>query len=136
MKSKFNKNWNSSVQPRKQRKFLANAPIHIKHKLLSAHLDKSMKEKYKTRSLEVKKNDEVKIMRGSFAGKTSKVTLVNLKKSRVQLDGINKVRKDGEKIPVWFHTSKILITKIDDNDKKRFKNLKLNIEKQKEKQNA
>jgi len=139
MKSEFNKNWNKSKQPRKQRKFIANAPIHIKHKLLSAHLNKSMNEKYRTRSIELRKNDEVKVMRGKFKGRNSKVTIVDSKNTRVQLDGINKPKKDGEKVPVWFHPSKLLITKLEDSDKKRFKNLKLNItqiKETKEKENA
>ncbi len=126
MKSKFNKNWNSSVQPRKQRKFLFNAPNHIKRKLLSAHLSKDLRKKYNTRAIEVIKNDEVKIMRGKFTNKMGKVSLIDSKKSRVHIDGIDRTRKDGEKVPIWIHASKILIIKLNDSDKKRFKHLKDN----------
>lgn len=135
MKSEFNKSWNSSVQPRKQRKFAANAPIHIKRKSLSAHLAKTLREKYSTRAIELRKDDEVKVMRGKFTKKTGKVTLVDAKNSRVQVEGVNRTRKDGEKIPVWFFASKLLITKLNDSDKKRFKRLKLNKE-TKENENA
>ncbi len=135
MKSEFNKDWNGSVQPRKQRKFLANAPIHIKHKLLSSHLDKSLKEKYGIRAVEVRKDDEVKIMRGKFTNKTGKITIVDVKNTRVQVNGVNRSRKDGEKVPVWFHPSKLLIIKLNDSDKKRFKKSKLNVT-NKEKENA
>jgi len=135
MKSEFNKDWKGSVQPRKQRKFLANAPIHIKHKLLSSHLDKSLKEKYGIRAVEVRKDDEVKIMRGKFTNKTGKITIVDVKNTRVQVNGVNRSRKDGEKVPVWFHPSKLLIIKLNDSDKKRFKKSKLNVT-NKEKENA
>lgn len=126
MKSKFNKSWNSSIQPRKQRKFLHNAPNHIKRKLLSAHLSKDLRKKYNIRAIEVIKNDEVKIMRGKFVNKMGKVTLIDSKKSRVHVDGIDRTRKDGEKVPIWIHASKILIIKLNDSDKKRFKHLKDN----------
>ena len=127
MKSKFNKSWNKSTQPRKQRKFIANAPNHIKRRLISAHLNKSLKEKYQTRAIELRKDDEVKIMRGKFAKKTGKVTLIDIKNSRAQVEGIDRMRKDGEKVPVWFHASKLLLTKLNDSDKRRFKNIKMDV---------
>ena len=129
MKSEISKPWNSRVQPRKQRKFIANAPIHIKRKSLSAHLNKALKEKYNTRAIELRKDDEVKVMRGKFSKKMGKVTTIDVKNSRVQVEGADRMRKDGEKVPVWFHASKLLIIKLNDSDKKRFKNLKSNSEK-------
>jgi len=123
MKNKFSKNWISSKQPRKQRKFLANAPRHLKQKFMSSPLDKPLKEKYQTRNLEIRKNDEVKVMRGKFTKKQGKVTLVDVNNQRVQIEGLNITKKDGEKVPVWFHPSKIKIIKLEDSDKKRFKHL-------------
>lgn len=123
MKSKFSKSWVSSKQPRKQRKFLANAPRHIKQKLMSSPLDKPLREKYQTRNIEIRKNDEVRVMRGKFTKKQGKVTLVDVNNQRVQIDGLNITKKDGEKVPVWFHPSKIKIIKLEDSDKKRFKQL-------------
>lgn len=131
MKSKFNKNWNKSKQPRKQRKYLANAPGHIKHKLLSAMLDKSLKERHKRNSLEIKKDDEVKVMKGKYTKKQGKVLKVDVKNTRVQIDGILTTKKDGEKTPVWFHPSNLKIIKIEDSDKKRIKNKNLTKEKTK-----
>jgi large subunit ribosomal protein L24 len=124
MKSEFNKNWNRSVQPRRQRKFLINAPLHIKRKLLSATLDKSLRTKNKRRSIEVRKNDEVVVMSGKFEKKQGKVTKIDVKKTRVQIDGLTIKKKDGEKIPVWFHPSKLKIIKLDDSDNKRLKKKK------------
>jgi len=119
MKSEFNTNWNKSKQPRKQRKYLANAPNHLKGKFLSANLDKPLRAKLGRRSLEVRKNDEVKVMRGKYTKKSGKVLLVDRDNARVQIDGLNVGKKDGEKVPVWFHASNIKITKLDDSDKKR-----------------
>ena len=69
MKAEFNKMWKSSKQPRKQVKFRANAPNHIKKTFMGATLDKELRKKYGMRSIEVRKGDEVKIMRGKFAKK-------------------------------------------------------------------
>ncbi len=124
MKSKFSKSWVASVQPRKQRKYIANAPAHLKHKLMGSTLDKSLREKLSRRSIEVRKGDEVKIMRGKFSKKQGKVILADVKNSRIQVDGINRTKKDGEKIPVWFHPSKVKIIKLDDSDKRRLKTKK------------
>ena len=46
MKKDWNKTWNSSTQPRKQRKFRHNAPIHIRRKLMSSTLSKELRKKY------------------------------------------------------------------------------------------
>jgi ribosomal protein uL24 len=48
---------------------------------------------------------------------------VDVNNQRVQIEGLNITKKDGEKVPVWFHPSKIKIIKFEDSDKKRFKHL-------------
>ena len=103
MKSGFSPSWNRSVQPRKQRKYVANAPNHIKRKMLAATLDKPLRTKLSRRSIELRKNDEVKVMRGKYAKKTGKVLTIDMHNSRIQIDGITITKKDGEKVSVWFH---------------------------------
>ena len=132
MKSEFNKSWNSSVQPRKQRKFVANAPNHIKRKLMGAGLDKKLRERYGIRSIEVRKGDEVKIMRGKFAKKQGKVGTVDVGNSRIQIDGVQRAKKGGEKVETWFHPSNVKIIILDDSDNRRMKRLKVvKVEKEK-----
>ena len=121
MKSEFNKSWNSSKQPRKQRKFVANAPNHIKRTLLGATLDKKLREKYGMRSVEVRKGDEVKIMRGKFAKKQGKVGKVDVKHTRIQIDGLQRAKLGGEKVETWFHPSNVKIIVLDDSDNRRMK---------------
>ncbi|HSQ01903.1 MAG TPA: 50S ribosomal protein L24, partial [Methanobacterium sp.] len=53
-----------STQPRKQRKFIYKAPLHIRHKLMSVTLSEELREQYGRRSLPVKTGDTVKVMRG------------------------------------------------------------------------
>lgn len=119
MKSKFSTAWLSSRQPRKQRKFRANAPYHIKHKFLNAHLSKALREKYSKRNLPLRKGDEVLVMRGAFKKKKAKVNSVNLKKSLITLENIQRTKKDGTKVSVYFQPSKLQIQSLNLDDKKR-----------------
>ena len=128
MKQKFSTHWKGSVQPRKQRKYLANAYWHINHKLISANLSKKLREKYKRRSFPVRKDDVVKIMRGEFKKKTGKVENIDYKRSRVIIDGIFRTKKDGTKVKVYFTTSNLQIQELNLNDKMRLKSLQRNKE--------
>jgi len=121
MKSKFNKNWNKSVQPRKQRKFLANAPNHLLRKFMASPLDKISRKKYKRKSIEIIKGDEVKIMRGKFKRKQGKISICDIKNTRVQIEGITKQKKAGDKVGIWFHPSKIKIITLNEKDNRRLK---------------
>jgi large subunit ribosomal protein L24 len=130
MRSFFNKTWNSSVQPRKQRKYLANAPNHLRQKMLSATLDKELRKKHGIRSIAIRKNDEVKVMRGKFSKKQGTVLAVSLRDARVQVEGIEIAKKSGDKITLWLRPSSLKIIKLDDSDKKRLKNVKKEVKKE------
>ncbi len=121
MKSKFSKMWNSSKQPRKQIKFRANAPNHIKRRLMGAMLDKSLREKHEIKKISVRKGDEVKIMRGKFRGKLGKVGMVDVKNLRIQIEGVQRAKKAGEKLETWFHPSIVRIISFEGSDRKRMK---------------
>lgn len=133
MKSEFNKSWNSSKQPRKQVKFRANAPNHIKRTFMGSTLDKPLREKYERRNIEVVKGDEVKIMRGKFTGKQGKVGKVDIKHTRIQVDGIQRTKKGGEKIETWFHPSSVKIIILNDKDSRRFNKSKKAVTKTEDK---
>jgi len=138
MKSAFSNQWNSSTQIRKQRKYRYNAPLHIKNKFLNVHLDKDLRKKYGTRSIRIRKGDEVKIMLGKFKGKSGKVTFVNAKNEQITIDGMQNKKKDGTKINAFFNASNLMITQLNVDDKKRFKRINLSkdskkVEKEEEK---
>jgi len=123
MKSKFSTSWQSSSQPRKQRKYIANAPLHLRHKFLSANLSKELRKKYAKRSLPLRKGDEVLIMRGSFKKKKAKITEVNLVKSLVALENVQRQKKDGTKVNVFLHPSNLQIVTLTLDDKERLNTL-------------
>jgi large subunit ribosomal protein L24 len=114
MKREFSTSWISSKLPRKQRKYLANAPLHKKHKFLSANLSEELRKKHSKRSLPLRKGDEVLVMRGSFKRKKAKVSLISLKKSIVFIEGIQRTKKDGTKVNVPFSPSNLQITSLFD----------------------
>lgn len=121
MKKKFSKSWKSSTQKRKQRKYIHNAPLNIKHKFLASHLSKELIKKYNKRSIPVRKGDKVKIVRGQFKKKEGKVEKVFTKKSRVYIDSIQITKIDGTKTHYPIHPSNLIITDLNLDDKKRKK---------------
>lgn len=124
MKKEFSKKWIGSKQPRKQRKFLANAPLHIKRKFLSANLSKELRKKYSTRNLPLKKGDTVKIMRGKHKKKQGKVIDVKIKLLKIYIEGIQVKKQDGSKVPIALRPSNLQIIELNLEDKKRSKFLK------------
>lgn len=130
MKKEFSTAWNSSKQPRKQRKFAANAPLHIKKNLLSVNLSKDLRKKQGKRNVVVRKDDKVKIMRGKFKGKSGKILQVLTKQGKVLIDGITVKKQDGSSVGVKMRPSNLQIIELKLDDKKRFKGVKMENKKE------
>lgn len=121
MKKRYSRNWNSSRQPRKQRKYRANAPLHVKGKFLSARLVKELRDKHGTKALRVRAGDKVRILRGTFAGREGKIERVDVRNGKVFVTKIETVKKDGAtKVPYPLEPSNLMITEMHA-DKKRVK---------------
>ena len=120
-----------SKKPRKQRKFLYTAPLHIRRKLIAAHLSKELREKYGVRSLPLRKGDEVEVMRGRFKKRTGRVARIDTKKYKVYVDGIMIRRTDGTERQAALHPSNLKIIKLALEDKKRLKVLERKVKKRK-----
>jgi len=117
-----------SSKPRKQRKMLYEAPLHRRQKMMAAHLSKELREKFKRRSLPVRKGDEVKIMRGSFKGRTAKIEKVDLKKMVVYLEGITRKKSDGSDAKIPFSASNLMLINPDLSDKERVKAIERGVQ--------
>ena len=133
MKKKFSTAWKSSKQPRKQRKYVAKAPLHIKKKFISVNLSKELRKKHKKRNLPVKKEDVVKVMRGKFKKKQGKVLSVKLKIQKITIEGIQVKKLDGSKVNVNLRPSNLQIIELNLEDKKRLRNKEIKMG---EKENA
>ena len=121
MKKEFSTKWVGSKLPRKQRKYRAKAPLHLRKKFVSVNLSKELRKKYEKRNVPVKLGDTVKILRGKFKGKSGKITHVFLKISKVTIDGIQATKQDGSKVNIKMQPTNLQITALNMEGNKRFK---------------
>ncbi len=119
MKQIFSLNWISSKNRRKQRKYIANAPLHVKGKFLNVQLSKTLAKKHSLRSIRIRKGDKVKVMSGQYKGKASPVAKVDLKNTKVHLENIFNLKRDGSKSYYPIHPSNLQIQELNMDDKKR-----------------
>ncbi len=110
-----------SHKPSKQRKYLYNAPLHHRGKIMSAHLSPELREKYGVRSMPIRKGDRVKVVRGDYRGTEGEVISVDREKYRIAIKGLIRKKTDGTEIPIPIHPSKVIITKLDLKDDARKK---------------
>jgi len=113
-----------TIQPRKQRKRLFQAPLHIRYKQFSAPLSLELKASHNTRSVPVRVGDTVKLMRGDRKGFEGKVTRVDRQKYRIFVEGITREKVDGSAIQIPIHPSKVMIIRLNLDDKWRKEVLK------------
>lgn len=123
MSKEFSIHWKSSKNPSKQRKYRKNAPLHIKHKMLAAHLSKDLRNQYKVRALPLRVGDKVKVMRGKFKGTEGKIDKVYLKQLKVSVDSIRVTNKKGTKVAFKIRPSALMITELNLSDNRRVKAL-------------
>jgi large subunit ribosomal protein L24 len=119
MKKSWSPKWVGSSQPRKQRKYRYNAPLHIRRKFLSAHLSRELRERYGKRSVPLRKGDEVVVMKGGFRGFTGNIDRIDMSGSKVFIDGVKRKKVDGSEIQVPIDPSNLIITKLTLEDKMR-----------------
>ncbi|KAK9457289.1 translation protein SH3-like domain-containing protein [Dipodascopsis uninucleata] len=96
----------------KSRKAHFAAPSSVKRVIMSAPLSKELREQYKVRSMPIRKDDEISVVRGSYKGKDGKVTQVYRLKYVIQVEKLTKEKVDGSSVPVSVHPSKVVITKL------------------------
>jgi len=113
------------TKPSKQRKLLYQSPAHRLRKLLTAPLSDDLRQSQGRRSYPVRKGDTVKILRGDFAGIEGKITKVETNKQRLFVEGVQREKVAGTSANVSVHSSKVIITKLNLEDKWRSDSLKL-----------
>jgi large subunit ribosomal protein L26e len=97
---------------RAQRKLQLGAPSSVKRKLMSSHLNKSLRDQYKIRSLPIKRGDEVKILKGKGKGKTGKVVQVYRKRNVIYVDKVQRDKQNGQTVFLPIKPSYCLIEKL------------------------
>nr|AJS12962.1 50S ribosomal protein L24P [uncultured archaeon] len=105
----------SSIKAKKQRKARANAPLHLKKRMMSAHLDSALMTEYNVRSVPVRKGDTVKVIRGSEDARAieAKVAEIDLKHCKLIIENVTVAKADGTQKPRPVDPSDVIITKLD-----------------------
>jgi len=110
-----------TTKPTKQRKRLYQAPLNERYKRFSAPLSSKLKESHSTSSVPVRNGDTVMIMRGDRKGSEGKVTQIDRKKYRIFVEGTTREKVDGTTTLIPIHPSKVMITRLNLDDKWRKK---------------
>jgi large subunit ribosomal protein L24 len=106
-------------KPGKQRKMLYNAPQHLRQKFMTAPLSSELIASKGAKSLPVRKGDTIQIVRGDNKGFEGKISRVDLKRYRIFIEGLTREKVDGTNIFISVHPSKVLIKKLNLDDRWR-----------------
>ncbi|OCK86416.1 ribosomal protein L24 [Lepidopterella palustris CBS 459.81] len=79
---------------------------------MSAPLSKELREKHNVRSIPIRKDDEVLIVRGSNKGREGRITSVYRLKYIVHIERVTRDKSSGQSVPIGVHPSKVVITKL------------------------
>mmetsp|Transcript_12715 Transcript_12715/g.18226 ORF Transcript_12715/g.18226 Transcript_12715/m.18226 type:complete len:144 (+) Transcript_12715:68-499(+) len=107
---KFSPNVSSSR--RKSRKAHFTAPSSVRRIIMSAALSSELRKKHNVRSMPVRKDDEVSVVRGTYKGREGKVIQCYRKKWVIHIDRITREKQSGATVQVGIHPSKCVITKL------------------------
>lgn len=100
-------------------RMIFGASPFMRSKQLCSHLSKELRQKYHRNSIRVTEGDTVRVMRGEFKGVTGKITKVSTEKNGAAVEGIKKEKLKGGNLDVFIHTSNLLVTDINTEDKWR-----------------
>lgn len=103
---------------------MRTAPLHLRRKMMAAHLSDELRKQYGRRSVPVRKGDEVVVMRGKFKKRSGKIARVDTNKYKVYIEGMMVRRTDGTERQAPIHPSNLKITELNLQDKKRAEALK------------
>jgi len=112
------------VKPTKMRnRMLFQATLQTRSKQMGSALSKDLQKKYGKKSARVVEGDSVTILRGEFKGVDGKISNISTQKASVAIDGVKKEKTKGDKFDVYIHTSNLVITSLNSNDKWRMAKL-------------
>ncbi len=109
------------MKPDTERKRYHTEKPHRRKKRLNVHLSKELRSKMKTkkRSLLVRKNDQVRVMRGPGKGKEGKVTRVSVMKRKVYVEGVTVNTAKGREVTMALEASNLLLTSLESSNERK-----------------
>jgi large subunit ribosomal protein L24 len=112
------------MKPTKMRnQMIYRASQVVKSKQVSSPLSKDLKKKYSKNSVRVVEGDTVKIVRGEFKGVDGKISEVSVQTSSIAIEGVKKEKTKGDKFDVYIHSSNVIVTGLNSDDKWRMSKL-------------
>ena len=90
-------------------------------KQICAPITKDLRKKYSRRSARIMLDDTVKVIRGEYKGIAGKVSKISTNNSSIAIEGNKKEKLKGEKVDVYIHSTNVIITALNTDDKWRLK---------------
>ena len=110
------------MKPTKMRNKQIYRALHqVVNKQISAPLSKDLRKKYLRRSARIMVDDTVNVIRGEYKGIKGKVSKVSTTNNSIAIEGNKKEKLKGDKIDVYIHSSNVIITSLNTDDKWRLK---------------
>jgi large subunit ribosomal protein L24 len=100
--------------------------------MVCSTLSDNLREQYGTRSCRLVKGDTVRVVRGEYSGIEGKVEKVNTQRSTLSIEGIQREKVKGGNVKVQIHSSNLIITGLNLDDKYRKNKLQNNVKQSKE----
>ena len=91
----------------------------VRSKRVGTNISKQLRQKYTHRSIRIVIGDTVKVVRGEYKGIEGKVTKIIIDKNSIAVEGIKKEKLKGGKFDVLIHSSNVIITSLNTDDKWR-----------------
>ncbi len=96
---------------RRVRKQFYSKPLHRLKNDLHIHVSKELRKEYNSRSVLVKKGQNVMVMRGKFKGTVGSVVDVDYKRRAVYVKGLSRVNSRGKDVFIPIHPSNLMLVK-------------------------
>ncbi len=111
---------------------LLHVPSHLRDSRIGSTLSDNLREQYGSRSCRLVKGDSVRVLRGEYSGIEGKVEKVNTQKGTLSIEGIQREKVKGGNVKVQIHSSNLIITGLNLDDKYRKNKLQRNLNLSKE----
>ena len=95
--------------------------MQLLNKQICATISKYLRKKYSRRSVRIMIDDTVKVIRGEYKGITGKVSKISTENKSIAIEGNKKEKLKGDKVDVYIHTTNVIVTALNTDDKWRLK---------------
>ena len=110
------------MKPTKMRnQRIYRAVNQVVNKQISSPLSKDLRKKYSRRSVRIMVDDTAKVIRGEYKGIAGKISKISTNNSSIAIEGNKKEKLKGDKIDVYIHSSNVIVTSLNTDDRWRIK---------------